>query len=147
METFGFTLSRHQRRRTEVPAAVMTVVLLGPPWFLHWQLGVLLAGLWLPPVLVTAAALYGSTGLTPHGLHLRGPVRHRFVPWEQVTAVTAERRTVKGGPCKVALAHRAAARPLPLPGLRAYESERVEWQDFEVRPHTVRTRWRSASTM
>lgn len=134
MENRRFALSRRQRRRTEIPAAIVTVLLCGLPWLADWRLGLFVSAIWLIPVLCVAPPdLYGSTELTESGLRLRTPYRRRLIPWEQITAVTARETDTKGGPRKTVLAHRTTGRPLQLPGLRAYRSERTEWDTFAVR--------------
>ncbi|MER7849445.1 PH domain-containing protein [Kitasatospora sp. NPDC096077] len=138
METRRFTLSRAQRRRTEIPVAVMTVLLCGLPWLASWQLAAFLSAIWLPPVLCTVPQdLYGSTELSGRGLHLRTPYRRRFLPWAEITEVTMRERDGKGGPRRQLLAHRATGRPVTLPGLRAFRSEPAEWQEVDVRHRTI----------
>lgn len=147
MVTRRFTLSRHQRRRTEIPVAIVTVVLCGLPWLADWRLAVFLTVVWLLPVLCTVPpALYGSTEVTGEGLRLRTPYRRRFLAWEQITDITVRESDGKGGTRKHAVAHRATGRPIVLPGLRAYRAEGEEWRDFDRRVNTLRVDWHLATT-
>ncbi|MFD8703371.1 hypothetical protein ACFV1W_12190 [Kitasatospora sp. NPDC059648] len=138
MEPLRFALSRAQRRRTEIPAAILTVLLCVLPWLADWRLGTFLSAIWLPALLCSVPQdLYGSTELTPHGMCLRTPWRRRVLPWSEVTDVTLRESDGKGGPRRHVLAHRAAGRPIVLPGLRAYRREEVEWQDVQTRFHMI----------
>ena len=147
MENLRFALSRRQRRRTEIPAAIMTVLLCGLPWLADWHLGLFLSAIWLIPALcIFPRDLYGSTELTESGLRLRTPYRHRLIPWDQITGFTAHETDLKGGPRKTVLAHRTSGRPLPLPGLRVQRSQSTELHSFAVRLGTIQDyqRWISA---
>ena len=147
VETRRFTLSRRQRRRTEIPVVIVTVLLCGLPCLADWRLALFLSAIWLTPVLcVVPPGLYGSTELTAHGLRLRTPYRRRFVPWHQITDITIRERDGKGGPRKYAVAHRVTGRPVVLPGLCAYRGDRPEWDDLDIRVNVLRDYRRRVGT-
>ncbi|AUG77638.1 hypothetical protein CFP65_2822 [Kitasatospora sp. MMS16-BH015] len=127
-----------------IPLALATAVVCGGPALLAWQAGVLAAVIWLPAVLYGITIMYGTTRLTPEGLHLRSLFRRSFVPWARTGMVEAQERTAKASTYQVAVVHiEGHRRPRYLPGLRSDGTPALE-ADFTAALRRIRDYQRRA---